>query len=349
MSGGALSRDLDATAHALREWLHARLPEAEVITVPTPERPGAGGSSDTLLIEPVIREGGKERRERWVLRIEPTGHRVYLDQSVERQFRVMQALGALGTVPVPRPFWFEPDSAVLGAPFFLMERVEGQIPSDFMHSQGLLVELAPAAREALWLEAVRTMATIHATPVEPFRFLARPERGASGLDQEIALWDEYARWSGAPVRPEQERARRWLEDNRPARQPDGLAWGDARIGNMVFRDGRCVAVLDWETVSLMGAESDLGWWMFFDWMMCEGWGVPRLEGIGDGAALVKAWESISGRRAEHMEWHEVFATWRFSLISDRARLLMRQRGQADPLPADAPTPHARRLEMLVGG
>ncbi len=344
-----MSRNLEEMAGTLGNWLHARLPGANSIMVPPPTRPGAGGSSDTLLVDPVIREGGSERRERWVLRIEPSDNRVYLDQSVERQFRVMQALGALGTVPVPHVLWLEPDPAVLGAPFFLMERVEGAIPHDLYHSQGILADAQPATRGALWLEAVRSMAAIHATPVEPFAFLARPERGATGLVQEVALWDEYARWSGAPIQPVQNRARGWLEGHMPKTQPDGLAWGDARPGNLVFRDGRCAAVLDWETVSLMGAESDLGWWMFFDWMVSDGMGIPRLEGIGDGRALISAWEGFSGRKARDMEWHEVFATWRFSLISDRARLLMRQRGQADPVPAGVPSPHARRLEMLVGG
>lgn len=342
------SGDATFISDALQSWLRTRLPRADAITVPPPVRPGAGGSSDTLFVNPVIRERGMERQERWVLRIEPKARQIYMLSSIERQFRVMEALRRLGSVPVPAVVWHEPDPAILGAPFFIMERVEGQIPSDFIHSQGLLVELSPAKREALWLEAVRTMAAVHAAPVESFGFLARPERGASGLEQEISLWDEYARWSGAPMQPVQERARRWLADHAPMRPPDGLAWGDARIANMVFRDSRCVAVLDWETVSLAGAESDLGWWIFFDWMMSDGWGVARLEGIGDGAKLVKAWEGFSGRRAENMEWHEVFATWRFSLISDRARMLMRQRGEADPLPAGAPAPYVRRLEMLVG-
>ncbi|MFA7602583.1 MAG: phosphotransferase family protein [Novosphingobium sp.] len=335
--------------NALRAWLERRLAPAELLAIPEPVRPDAGGSSDTLFLNPVIRSEGREREARWVLRIEPTARQIYMLPSLERQFRVMEELGRLGTVPVPGVFWHEPDPAVLGAPFFVMARVEGQVPSDFVHSQGLLAELPPARREALWRDAVRTMAAIHAVPAERFRFLDRPEYGTGGLDQEIALWDAYARWSGVPMQPEEERARRWLEDHRPAYQADGLAWGDARIANMMFREERCVAVLDWETVSLAGAESDLGWWMFYDWMMAEGWGVPRLEGIGDGPALVAAWEEYAGRRAENMAWHEVFATWRFGLISDRARFLMRQRGEADRMPADMPAPHLRRLEMLTGG
>lgn len=335
--------------HALHDWLQGKLAPSQLIRLPEPIRPGAGASSDTLFLNPVVKEGNAERELRLVLRIEPRTRRIYMLPSIERQFGVMEKLAWLGSVPVPVVLWHEPDPALLGAPFFIMERVEGQVPSDFMHSQGLLAELSPVDREALWLEAVAAMAAIHAAPVKHFEFLARPEWGANGLTQEIALWDEYARWSGAPVHAVQERTRIWLEDHRPMQQPDGLAWGDARISNMMFRNSRCAAVLDWETVSLAGAESDLGWWMFFDWMMADGWGVPRLEGIGDGAALVKAWESLSGRYAENMEWHEVFATWRFSLISGRARRLMRQRGEADPMPAGMSSPHIRRLEMLIGG
>jgi aminoglycoside phosphotransferase (APT) family kinase protein len=335
--------------HALRDWLQEKLAPMPLIRLPEPTRPGAGASSETLFLNPVVGEENAQRELRLVLRIEPTARRIYMLPSIARQFGVMERLAALGSAPVPVVRWHEPDPAVLGAPFFVMERVEGQIPNDFLHSKGLLADLSPVDREALWLTAVAAMAAVHAAPARQFEFLARPEWGANGLAQEIALWDEYARWSGAPLHAVQARTRLWLEDHKPVQQADGLAWGDARICNMIFRDGRCAAVLDWETVSLAGAESDLGWWMFYDWMMAEGWGVPRLDGIGDGAVLVKAWEGFSGRRAENMEWHEVFATWRFSLISDRARLLMRQRGEADPLPAGLPTPHVRRLEMLIGG
>jgi aminoglycoside phosphotransferase (APT) family kinase protein len=345
---GINSRDPQKLGQALLPWLHLHIPDAEEITLPAPRRPEAGGSSETLFLEPLIREHGGVRREAWVLRIEATVHQIYQDPSVERQYRAMQALARSGHVPVPKVLWYESDRSVIGAPFFLMERVDGAIPNALHNSTGFLTQISPSRRELIWLSAIETLARIHSVEIERFRFLARPTLGETGLDQEIVVWDSYMRWSGAPIRTIQERARQWLSDHLPKDRPTGLAWGDARPGNMIFRDNACVAVIDWETVSLGGAETDLGWWLFYDWLVSDGFGVPRLPGLGTHGQTIKLWEEFAGRKALNIEWHEVFATWRFSLISDRAAHLARELGSQNAPRVDARSPHAERLEMLLG-
>jgi aminoglycoside phosphotransferase (APT) family kinase protein len=342
-------RDHALLVQALLPWLHARLPDADRIELPAPHKPDAGGSSETYFLSPRISSGGLTREPQWVLRIEPSEYQIYQHAAVEPQYRVMQTLRRIGAAPVPRMLWYEADPVVLGAPFFIMEKVAGEIPGAFTHSQGLLPGLEVAARHALWLSAVEAMAQVHAADPLEFAFLGRPGLGPTGLDQEIVAWDEYARWTKAPIRPVQERAREWLGANLPAYRPTGLAWGDARLGNMVFDGGRCVAILDWETVSLGGAETDLGWWIFFDWMMAEGLGVPRLEGIGDGDALLSAWARFAGREARDMVWHELFATWRYSLVSDHARHLARLRDPDGPIASNTRSLAVDRLDMLLAG
>ncbi|TAL04272.1 MAG: phosphotransferase family protein [Rhodospirillaceae bacterium] len=341
-------RDPETVRQAILPWLHEHIAGADEIVLPTPRQPDAGGSSDTFFLIPMIRERGVERREDWVLRIEATDFQIYKDPSVERQFRVMEILAQSGEVPVPKAFWYEPDRQVLGAPFFLMERAEGKIPDSFYHSQGLFTEVPPTARATMWLSGIEAMAKIHRADLKPFQFLARPALGPTGLDQEIAVWDEYMRWSGAPILPIQERVRQWLSDHAPLERPTGLAWGDARPVNMVFRNNACRAVIDWETVSLGGAETDLGWWVFFDWFVSDGIGVPRLEGLGGRDETIKVWEHFAGRKAQAMEWHEVFATWRYSLISDRARYLVRKMNKADVIPDESENPVPKRLAALIG-
>jgi len=144
------------------------------------------------------------------------------------------------------------------------------------------------------------------------------------------------------------RARAWLDDYLPAERPTGLAWGDSRLGNMIFRDNKCVAVLDWETASLGGAETDLGWWLYFDWWVTEGTGVSRLDGIGDGPATVAAWERFAGRPAQAMEWHEMFGTYRFAIISERAIALTAAAGGTMPVGGGDSNPAIVRLRQLLG-
>jgi aminoglycoside phosphotransferase (APT) family kinase protein len=340
-------RDPAAIHAALLPWLRTRLQPAETIAL-APLRAATGGSSsETLLMDVSITEHGATRQARWVLRIQPTLHQIYQDADVERQYRVLDVLARASQVPVPRVLWHEPDAAVLGAPFFIMQHVEGTVPDEMYHSQGVLAETSPRAREKMWLSAIETLARIHGVNNALVPFLNRASLGPTGLDQEIAAWDQYAEWARTPAHPTLLRGRRWLADYVPAIRLTSLAWGDARLGNIVFRDDTCVAVLDWETASLGGAETDLGWWIYYDWAITEGAGVPRLAGLGGRAETIAAWESFAGRKADSMEWHEVFATWRFAIISERAVELAEAAGRKLAVTSGDGNPAIRRLAQLI--
>jgi aminoglycoside phosphotransferase (APT) family kinase protein len=261
----------------------------------------------------------------------------------------MKALQDSSDVPVPEMLWFEPDPAVIGAPFFLMRHVDGVLPHSMEHSEGLFPQIPAADREAIWRSGVETLAKLHKVDAGLFPFLWRPALGPTGLDQEIAIWDEYSRWSGAPMKPVQERAWRWLEDHAPDQRPTGLTWGDARLGNMIFRDNICRAVIDWETVGLGGPEMDLAWWNFNEWLYSDGFGIPRLEGVGDAETTIAAWEQFSGRKAQDMEWHDVFATWRFSRIVDRHLGLMVEAEPNEAIMGTEDSPILKRLARQIAG
>jgi len=342
-----LNRDLAATREALAVWLRRKLPGATHIAVTRLTAAEGGSSSETLFLEAEISEDGAMRRERWVLRIQASGYQVYQDPSVERQYRVMEMVGHAGSVPVPRMLWYEGDATVLGMPFFVMDRVDGDVPHERYHSQGVLFDASPADRQRMWLSGIDAMAAVHRIDAERASFLARPQLGPTGLDQEIAAWDAYLLWAKIPSHPVLERARRWLDVNVPAHRPTSLAWGDARLGNMVFAGGACQAVLDWETASLGGAETDLGWWIYYDWWITDGTGVPRLEGIGGREDTIRAWEEASGRKAEAMEWHEIFATYRFAIISERAIALMAAAGGSIAVSGGDANPAIARLRDLL--
>ena len=339
-------RDPAALAATMQAWLERRIPDGRIVLGPISEASG-GHSSETLFISAEIARGGAVEQARWVLRIEATGHQVYQDPSVARQAWVMQAVARSGLAPVPRVLWIEEDSAVLGAPFFIMERVDGEAGDEHYHSRGVLFDAPEAERAAMWLSAVEAMAGVHRVDPAEAGFLARPALGPTGLDQEIAAWDNYCLWAAVKPNATLERARAWLTRNLPSHRPTGLAWGDARLGNVMFRDGRCCALLDWETASLGGAETDLGWWIYYDWWIAEGMNTPRLAGIGGREETIRAWEHFAGRKAEAMEWHEVFATWRFAIISERAVDLANLQGGGLPILGGDSNPAVARLKDLI--
>lgn len=337
-------RDLAGLRDTLEAWAKDALPRFGPIRI-TGIAPADGGmSSETYLIDAM-----GDAAQSWVLRIEPRNNQIYEDPSVARQFRMIGALAGHSDVPVPAAIAFEGDERLLGAPFFLMERASGVAPPGAYHSHGLFADHPPAEREAMWLRSIALMARLHSLHPAPFKFLAYGDdmAGNDGIAQELARWDSYRNWIALPAYAPLDRARRQIEDERPRHGGIGVAWGDARPCNLLYRDRQCSAMLDWETASLGGAETDLGWWIFYDEMIAEAQAVPRLDGIGGRDATIAAWEGFAGRRAVAMEWHIVFAAYRFALISQRAVALSVAAGRLPNMADPRDNPAVRRLEQLI--
>jgi aminoglycoside phosphotransferase (APT) family kinase protein len=235
-------------------------------------------------------------------------------------------------------FALEPDPALLGAPFFVMERVDGRIPPDnpTYHSEGWMKECDPAERGAIWTSGLDALAAIHRCDATALGIdlLDAPPPGADTVAWQIELWWRYCEWvAGGRAFPALEAGYDWLLAHCPppsARRD--LCWGDARIGNMIFRDGRCVAVLDWEMATIGPAEMDLGWFLLLDRHHCEGIGVPRLAGLADRTTSIARWEAGVGREATHVAFWEAFAAWRFAVILAR---IAAQLQHYELLPADS--------------
>jgi aminoglycoside phosphotransferase (APT) family kinase protein len=316
-------RDLEFTRKRLTEWFATRLPEATNLRLSDLTGPGTTGfSSDTLLFDLAWSEDGRDRREELVARLEPTGIRVFPDYDIGQQFRVMKALGRTD-VPVPRVLWLEEDAEVLGTPFFVMDRIDGRVPPDSptYHTEGWVTEIDPEERAALWWSGLEILAHVHRLDWRALGldFLDAPEGAGTPLARQLDYYERYLEWAAqGGSYPTIEAGLEWLAKNRPREQePVALCWGDSRLGNMIFRDGRCRAVLDWEMVTLGNPDQDLAWWLFFDRHHSEGVGVPRLEGFPGRDETVERYEAWSGHRVRHLEYYEVFAAFRFAVIMIR--------------------------------
>jgi aminoglycoside phosphotransferase (APT) family kinase protein len=94
-----------------------------------------------------------------------------------------------------------------------------------------------------------------------------------------------------------ERTFDWLDANRPAEGEPVLNWGDARIGNMLYRDFRPVAVLDWEMATVGPREVDLAWMIFLHTFfadIADRLGLPGIPGFMDRAEMIAAYETQTG-------------------------------------------------------
>jgi aminoglycoside phosphotransferase (APT) family kinase protein len=316
-------RDLERDRERLTAWLAARMPAASSLQLHSLRAPESSGfSNDTLLGELEVREAGAVRRERLVVRIQPTGFQVFPDYDLGLQFRAMQLL-AKTDVPVPRVRWIEErDAGVLGAPFYVMEHVEGRVPTDRppYHADGWMKEASPAERAEIWWGGIECMAKIHRLdPVAVgFGFLDQRAPGESHFRRQLAYYERYLEWAarGLP-QPTIESALRWLRTNEPDDPRTVLLWGDARIGNVIFAGTRPAAVLDWEMVTLGSPEEDFAWTIFLDRHHSEGIGVPRLEGFPSYEETVARYEALTGFEIRSLHFWQVFAGFRFAVIMAR--------------------------------
>lgn len=115
---------------------------------------------------------------------------------------------------------------------------------------------------------------------------------------------------------------------------------------MLFDGGRCTALLDWDMVSLAGAEADLAWWALADHKYTASVGRPRLPGIGSPAATIRLWEEASGFKARNMDWQLVFAAFRQASIS--LRLATLRGGAAGGATGSEPSIGLQWIACLLG-
>jgi aminoglycoside phosphotransferase (APT) family kinase protein len=282
---------------------------------PISARPiGEGHSNVTYLIE---RESGAEV----VLRRPP---RPPLPPSAHDVLREARLLRALQGTParVPRVLAVCEDEQPIGCPFYVMERVEGEVivselrdPLDTPEQRGrigeqlidALVEIHAVDWRAVGLEGFG----------KPTGYLERQLRRFSGL------------WELNKTReiPALERVTGWLSQHLPESGPATIVHGDYRLGNTMFASeapARLVAVFDWEMATIGDPLADVGYMCMF-WTqdgdpeggLREHLGrVTRQQGFPTRAQLIARYEERTGRSMRDLRWYTTLALWKSAVFME---------------------------------
>jgi aminoglycoside phosphotransferase (APT) family kinase protein len=319
-------RDRSGYADALQRWFAARRPGAADVTVSNVDIPAATGfSNETISFDVEWTDADGAHSERFVGRIEPTTGALFPVQtpacavSVDLQQRVMQVV-AQHAVPMCPIVGYEPDPAVLGQPFFVMGFVEGRVPSDvprYTVEGFLLDEATRDERRRLVSTGLEAMARVHAIDwrAADLGWLDASGAGDPTLAVQLDLYRRFAtqQLAGRP-HPELFRAFDWLAAHDPHDERVGLAWGDSRLGNIIFRDYEPAVVCDWEAAALSPTEADVGWWLMYDRMSFDDLDAPRMEGFPTREEMVKLYEDASGREVRDPVFWEIFGSMRYAAI-----------------------------------
>jgi aminoglycoside phosphotransferase (APT) family kinase protein len=295
------SRDVTTLPTVLSHWLSTVMPGGVTPKVTVESGVDSNGmSSETIILtgrwEQDGADGATQRVEqKWVARVAPTEADVpvFPTYRLDHQFEVMRLAAELTDVPIPQVRWIDNTGEVLGTPFFLMDYVDGIVPPDVMpytFGNNWFFD-APSERQRELQDAtVEVVAKLHSIPdaQKTFGFLAKgpAETSDSALRQHFAWlrsWYEFA-VPDIGRSPLLERSFDWLAANWPADTEAAapvLLWGDARVGNTLYRDFRPVAVLDWEMTTLGPRELDVAWMIFAHMVFQELCGLAGLPGLPD--------------------------------------------------------------------
>lgn len=348
--------DLAVIRCKLADWIAAKLPDATDLTVSALERPGSGTSNETFFFQLDYRQSRQAVSKNLVVRWPPKGFLVFPADSYDmaQQFRLLKRL-ADTPVPSPPVHWVEEDSAVLGLPFYVMERVDGWVPGDFppYHVEGPLVEATEAERAETWLGAVEAMAKIHMLDwrAAGLEFLGVPT-GNQHMLRQIAYYDRVFAQNNEEMAPPLANAREWLLKNSFTPKRTTLCWGDARLGNMVFSGYKVAAALDWEMACIGDPESDLAWFAHIDWASSAGRPanpLPRIAGLPSVEETVAHYQELTGAKVENFHYYDVFAAFRLAVVYTRIENDARYLARSGNAKGFLTWTHYEKLERLTKG
>ena len=242
--------------------------------------------------------------ERWVLRRPPLGHVLPTAHDMTREHRVIGALSAAG-FPAPRPFRLCTDEAVIGAPFYLMEHVDGTIVRD------------PRAFDAAATphSLVDTLADLHA--LDPAAIgLADFGRPDGFNARQVRRWKQQLDASRSRDVPGLEDLHARLETAVPSGPPGTVVHGDFRLDNVLLGDkGEINAVLDWEMSTLGDPLGDLALFLVYaDLPLLAGRAPSSLPGHPSALALGEHYARRSGRDVADLHWYVGFAAFKLAVI-----------------------------------
>jgi len=195
--------------------------------------------------------GGRE----YVLRRKPPGKLLPSAHAVDREYRVITALGKTG-FPVPRTFALCEDASVIGTAFYVMDCVHGRIITD-----PAIPGVTPRERRLIYESLIDVLARLHTTDWQALG-LADFGRPGNYFARQLHRWTQQYRASETEKIESMERLIPWLPAHIPPGDETALVHGDFRLGNVVIHptEPRVVAVLDWELSTLGHPLADLAYY-----------------------------------------------------------------------------------------
>jgi aminoglycoside phosphotransferase (APT) family kinase protein len=359
------SRDVTTLPAVMSKWLSTVSPGGAKPEVTVESGVDSTGmSSETIILTARWQQDGQPIEQKLVARVAPTAEdvQVFPTYRLDHQFEVIRKVAELTDVPVPRVRWLEITGEVLGTPFFVMDYVHGVVPPDVMPYTfgGNWFADAPAERQRELQDAtVGVLAKLHSIPnaERTFPFLVQAAEGETALRRHfnwVQSWYDFA-VPDIGRSPLLERTFGWLQDHWPdettAREPV-LLWGDARVGNVLYRDFQPVAVLDWEMVTLGPRELDIAWMIYAHMVFQELAGLATLPGLPEVMReedVRATYQLLTGVEVGDLRWFYVYSGVMWACVFMRTGARRVHFGETEkPDDVESLFYHAGLMKRLIG-
>lgn len=270
-----------------------------------------GASNPTFLL--TTERSGKEAH--YVLRKKPPGQLLASAHQVDREYRVMKALGPTD-VPVPVMRHLCEDESIIGTTFYVMDYLEGRIFRD-----ATLPDLSPADRREVYDQLNLTLTRLHKVDHQA---VGLGDFGKPGgyFERQMGRWIKQYRGAETEHIPEMEELIDALSKNLPKDERVGITHGDYRPENTMFHptEPRLIAVLDWELCTIGNPIADISYNAYLWHSKGAGWG--SLVGVDFKTSGIPTEEEYVAKYCERMgipeienfNWYVAFGVFRLASI-----------------------------------
>ncbi len=267
---------------------------------------------------------------RWVVRRPPLAHVLPTAHDMAREWRVMSALQGTA-IPVPATVALCEDPSVIGAPFYVMDFVDGQVVREHLPA---IWPNSRETRQSMSTALTDVLLALHAVDPDSVG-LADFGRPAGFLERQVRRW--WQQWEASKTRelPAIEELHRRLLTAIPEQSAPGIVHGDYRFDNVIFvadEPGRIAAVVDWEMSTIGDPLCDLGllivYWVDDPDDPAAGVHPGARGNLGAGFfsrdELIAAYAAGSGRDLGALEWYVALGHYKLAIIAEgiHARFLM---------------------------
>jgi len=295
----------------LQAWLAEQIPEADEVIVEGLDKVEMGHSAEMFTVTMTAVTDGVEQRDDIVVRLRPPEPGLLEPYDLQRQFDVMRGLEG-SEVRAPRALWIETSGDVLGRPFLVMNRLDGDV-----YEQNPIpteIEAEPGRIRRMCEDMIDQYAAVHLVDLESTGLGALGD-GRDFVTRELDHWEsEMQRVRRGPL-PAMERLLAELRRHQPDPSPlVTLVHGDPKPGNVGFVGDRVSAVFDWELATVGDPFTDVG---YLELMWAMPAGVTSRPTAPTVDEFVARYEDRTGFTCEDREWYfamQVFKVCAIQLI-----------------------------------